>query len=1175
MIFKSRLPQVQMPNTDIATYVFSKAKSAFSNSAASETFALHDEHSGQSLNIAELEHLSTMVASGLRNKLKMQSDDTLMLFSANSANFVTTMFGTLMLGGVVTFANPAYTSNELSHQLNNSTPKFIAATEDTLQVAKDAIKMSSISIPEQSIIIINHNCAPIGNTTTITSLYDHRPFNRFTFSSTQNSDSKFAFLPYSSGTTGLSKGVILTHRNIVSNIIQTNIFDKLNGWHSDMNVVHRYLGVLPWYHIYGLVVCLLSGLSNGVGVVCLPKFEMRKYLETTQKHKITFAHLVPPILINLVNDPIVKEYDISSLKHAMTAAAPIGKELMLKLNEKFPSIKIIKLYGVTESSPTICAAPNGTSNIESNGILTCNQEAMVISDEGNALGPEQVGELLFRGPNIMKGYLNNEKATRDTIDKNGFLHTGDVGYIDKEGHVFIVDRKKELIKYKGFQVPPAELEALLLGHQDVLDCAVIGIYDDTQATELPKAFITLKQQNLHKTESEKKKIALEIQRWVAEKVVSYKRLRGGVQVIQSIPKSNAGKILRRVLREQSKNEKTPSSNMSNSETLPETKNIQQQQLSQNNLYSIEQQDDEQKFDSEELLNVLLDVNKKSKYLSPENQTNLDVLQNYISSGTYAELETELELTLINPNFDNSEDNSDYMDEIEKENEKKLVKKIVKLSNSCTYEPNTSTDTNSDSESGTNSISETSIYQSLTFANNTQTTLESFDKNSRYKDFYPSQYTPLILDNDIINIDVNESSSLRRRSTVRDVKKTITSNTLGFKNSKKLKKQKAKRILLYSPLVGATRAQTLSEVDTEYGDLTATLKGIKSKGSCFWLDILLPSELEVKVLSKAFKIHPLTVEDILENEDSIRSKCEMYTGYYFVVLDLVDFSQYDSQYLMPSVTYIIVTRFGVISFHNSPTCRRLHILRWIYRLMKQTCITPDWINYAIMDDITDQIVPVVRSVELEVEAIDELVLILSSMEQSDMLLRIGTVRKRLMFLLRILQGKADVIRILTKRFGTSTATGLNPQPFYNSNMKNKETSTFINSNSIKSGTKTPIVDYKTHDINLYLADILDHIITMSQNAAHLEAVLSRAYSNYLAKISLELTESSNRTNDVIAKLSILASVLIPLNLITGLWGMNVPVPGQDSEDLAWFLGIVLVIVSFAVFMIFICVRMGLI
>ncbi|OMJ17294.1 Magnesium transporter ALR1 [Smittium culicis] len=441
--------------------------------------------------------------------------------------------------------------------------------------------------------------------------------------------------------------------------------------------------------------------------------------------------------------------------------------------------------------------------------------------------------------------------------------------------------------------------------------------------------------------------------------------------------------------------------------------------------------------------------------------------------------------------------------------------------------------------------------------------------------------------------------------------------------------KAKRIMFYSPTITPVRANSLETIShDEIGNLTNLLKHVEQSNSCFWLDILAPSNSEIRILSKTFKIHPLTAEDIIENEDSIRSKVDVYSNYYFLVLDLLNYQQYSSNtssfgsnqsddFETPHVTYIIVTKLGVLSFHTMPTCRRSIILRWLSQLQSQTIITPDWINYAIMDDLTDQVLPLVHSIELEVETIDELVLILSSSEQSDMLLRIGTSRKKLMCILRLLQGKSDALRTLIKMFTAANSSAAASNSLDNAllSLQQKQqlpncsqsrhslisgtsgrrdqqsssqlygneayqglknlTPTNQNFGAFSGGSRTPNVDIKFHDINYYLEDILDHVVTMSENASHLEQVLSRAYSNYLAKISIELTESSNRTNDVIAKLSILASVLIPLNLITGLWGMNVKVPGQDQEGIAWFMGIVLCIFSFVIFSVFICVRLGLI
>ncbi|PVV04722.1 hypothetical protein BB560_000765 [Smittium megazygosporum] len=598
--------------------------------------------------------------------------------------------------------------------------------------------------------------------------------------------------------------------------------------------------------------------------------------------------------------------------------------------------------------------------------------------------------------------------------------------------------------------------------------------------------------------------------------------------------------------------------------------------------------------SEELLESLLDTSRKNNHHYLENAPLYDVLQTYLTAGTYSEFDPDMASTLNDSSQDYIPSSPEFEDEIERDYERKLVRRISKISGIAQEYSTSSGNSSSEDEQEDNQFSSNRTLSKRSTSSSENSNSSSFlnrlkyrfvdgkkahQKDSRLSNkplfnrnrFY-SEESGLLDNSERISIDVNESY-LTHRASLRDTRRSLVSKNLDFIPKNKLTSQKAKRILFFSPILGTLKSQSLDEIQSSHGNLVKIFKEVEDKKSCFWLDILAPTELEVKILSKTFKIHPLTVEDIIENDDSIRSKCEVYTGYYFVVLDLIDFSQQSSTYLLPSVTYILVTKNGVISFHSDPTCRRLHVLRWIHRLMHQTKMTTDWINYAIMDDIVDQIVPVVRFVEFEVETIDELVLIISSSEQSDMLQRIGAVRKRLMVLNRILQGKSDVVRILIKRFGSPVSS----VPINSTDTNNIQTKkTPINNNSPDlSANKTRGVSNKhTQDIHLYLADILDHIVTMSQNAAHLEAVLSRSYSNYLAKISIELTESSNRTNDVMAKLSILASVLIPLNLITGLWGMNVPVPGQESGDLTWFISIVLCILSFAVFMTYICFKMGL-
>ncbi|KAF8638545.1 hypothetical protein AX17_002088 [Amanita inopinata Kibby_2008] len=293
---------------------------------------------------------------------------------------------------------------------------------------------------------------------------------------------------------------------------------------------------------------------------------------------------------------------------------------------------------------------------------------------------------------------------------------------------------------------------------------------------------------------------------------------------------------------------------------------------------------------------------------------------------------------------------------------------------------------------------------------------------------------------------------------------------------------------------------------------------------WWLDVTSPTEEEMKMLSQVFFIHPLTTEDILMEET--REKIELFRNYYFVCFRSFEQDQYSPTYLEPLNMYIIVFREGILSFHFHPTPHPQNVRRRIKQFRDYISVTSDWISYALIDDITDAFGPLIQGIEYEVDSIDELVLILKGAEQSDMLRRIGTCRKKVMGLLRLMGNKADVVKGLAKRC--------------NENWRVAPTS----------------------DIGLYLSDIQDHLITMTQNLNHYEKILSRSHSNYLAQISIEMTDANNQINDVLSKLTALGTVLIPMNLVTGMWGMNVHVPGQEVPGYAWFISIVACLAVFA-------------
>jgi acyl-CoA synthetase (AMP-forming)/AMP-acid ligase II len=339
-------------------------------------------------------------------------------------------------------------------------------------------------------------------------------------------------LPYSSGTTGASKGVMLTHRNLVANLRQIEAMG--HALQTDTLVC-----VLPMFHIYGLNVIMNFGLYAGATTVVLPHFDLEEFLGVAEKYEVTMAHVVPPIMLALARHPAVGRYDLSSLRRVFTGAAPLGEQIAREVGARLECV-VMQGYGMTEASPSTHMTPREPENMRAGsvGILMPNTECKIVGVEGGAeSGVGEEGEICVRGPQVMKGYLNRPEATAETIDPEGWLHTGDIGHADAEGHFFVVDRKKELIKYKGFQVAPAELEALLVTHPAVADAAVIPSPDE-EAGEVPKAFLVLK--------NDRGATADELMAFVASRVSPYKKIRL-VEFVDQIPKSASGKILRRVL----------------------------------------------------------------------------------------------------------------------------------------------------------------------------------------------------------------------------------------------------------------------------------------------------------------------------------------------------------------------------------------------------------------------------------------------------------------------------------------------------------------------------------------------------------------------------------------------------------------------------------------------------
>ena len=338
-------------------------------------------------------------------------------------------------------------------------------------------------------------------------------------------------LPYSSGTTGLSKGVMLTHYNIVANLSQILGVEAT----AETEVL---MGILPFYHIYGMTAIMCNTLRAGATVVTMPRFELEQFLDLIQKHKITTAYLVPPLVLALAKHPVVDRYDLSTLDDIMSGAAPLPESVATTCATR-NNVIVRQAYGLTETSPATHINPKAREiKVASVGTALPNTEYRIVdlsSHEDAAQG--DLGEVWIRGPQVMKGYLNNPSATEDMIDNDNWLHSGDIGKADDDGYLYVVDRVKELIKYKGLQVAPAELEGIIQSHPAVADVAVIPSPDE-EAGEIPKAFVVVKP-DATLTEDE-------VIGYVAERVSPQKKVRK-VEFIDAIPKVPSGKILRRQL----------------------------------------------------------------------------------------------------------------------------------------------------------------------------------------------------------------------------------------------------------------------------------------------------------------------------------------------------------------------------------------------------------------------------------------------------------------------------------------------------------------------------------------------------------------------------------------------------------------------------------------------------
>ena len=482
--------------------------------------ALVDAITGRQVGFHELDRRIGVLAAGLADA-GLRPGHTLLLFAPNSPDWPVVALAAMAAGAVVSGANPQYGADDLAHQMRDARATFVATTVAGLPVVRAALGLCTADAAARMVLM--DGAAP--DALSLAGL-------------SANSDAAMpavapdalAALPYSSGTTGLPKGVMLTHRTLVTNVMQVNqVLGLVPG-----DVV---LAFLPMFHIYGFTAVTMCALAAGVTVVTLPRFEPVSFLDAIERHRVTRLAVVPPVLQFLATHAAVDGRDLSSLSRITSGAAPLSAALEERVAQR-TGRRVTQGYGMTESSGVIATTPHGQGRAGASGQLLPGTEARVV-DPGNGgdVPVGEAGEIWFRGPQAFAGYLNQPEATSAMRSPDGWVRTGDIGRFDADGYLFITDRLKELIKVKGFQVAPAELEALLCQHPDVADAAVIGRPDE-RAGELPVAWVVPRSPALSPA------VLLD---WVAERVVAYKRL-ADVVLCPVIPKTAAGKILRREMR---------------------------------------------------------------------------------------------------------------------------------------------------------------------------------------------------------------------------------------------------------------------------------------------------------------------------------------------------------------------------------------------------------------------------------------------------------------------------------------------------------------------------------------------------------------------------------------------------------------------------------------------------
>lgn len=524
-MFTSPLGDVDIPDVSVYDHLF--------GSLADEELdavALVDPATGEQTSYGRLRDQVLAVAGALAHR-GAGVGTTVGLLCPNVPAFATVFHGILRAGATVTTVNSLSTAGEVEKQLRDAHATWLVTVTPLLPQARTAATAAGIA--DDHLVVLD---GAEGHPSLRELIGEGHPAPDVSFDPARH----VAVLPYSSGTTGVSKAVMLSHRNLVANVEQSRAVITLTP-------DDRVLAVLPFFHIYGMTVLLNLALRQRASLVTMPRFDLTEFLRIVQDHRCTYLFVAPPIVVALAKHPLVDEYDLASVHTVLSGAAPLDGDVA-ELAGRRIGAHMLQGYGMTELSPVSHAIPRDRADVpvSSVGIAVPNVTCRLLDTETGAeiteRGPDGrtlPGELLVKGPNVMLGYLGDPEATARTIDADGFLHTGDVAVFHEGGWFSIVDRVKELIKYHGYQIAPAELEAVLLGHPQVMDAAVVGVRDD-DGQEVPKAFVVAAPGSGLGPE--------EVIAFVAGQVAPYKKVRV-VELVDAIPKSASGKILRRELRD--------------------------------------------------------------------------------------------------------------------------------------------------------------------------------------------------------------------------------------------------------------------------------------------------------------------------------------------------------------------------------------------------------------------------------------------------------------------------------------------------------------------------------------------------------------------------------------------------------------------------------------------------